>query len=199
MRRVPSVAVVVLAAFALFACSTAKGPAEKAIKAAEEALSAAKVEAMKYVPEQFSAVEQELAAAKDSFAKKDYAGATAAATKVAAKAKDLLAAAAARKDEMAKGWEELSAQMPKMIADIKGRIASLSKFRRLPKGIDKSKLEGAKGGLEDVGKAWDEATRAFKAGNVADAFAKAKGAKDKAAEIMSSLGMKVSRAVKGEG
>lgn len=196
MKRILSVTVAVLVAVALGACSGAKAPAEQAIKAAEEALNASKAEAMKYVPDQVKGVEDALKAAKDTFAKGDYAGAATAATGVAAKAKDLVTAAAAKKTELTKGWEEQSAALPKMIADLKSRIATLSKSRKLPKGVDKAKFESAKSGLDEVGKAWDEAGKAFKEGSLADALAKAKGAKEKAAEIMSSLGMNVAQAGK---
>src|SRR5512134_1141928 len=141
VKRILSVAVAVVFAVALGACSSAKAPAEQAIKAAEEALNASRAEAMKYIPDQVKSVEDALKAAKDSFAKGDYAGATSAATAVAAKAKDLSSAAGAKKAELTKGWEELNAGMPKAIADIESRIATLSRSRKLPKGLDKAKLE----------------------------------------------------------
>lgn len=197
MRRAIPVAVAVLIAFAFGACAGAKAPAEQAIKTAEDALNASKAEAMKYIPDQVKGVEDALQAAKDSFAKGDYAAAASAATTVAAKAKDLASAAAAKKDELMKSWEEMSAGLPKTIDDIKSRVAALSKGRTLPKGVDKAKLQSAKSGLEEIGKAWDEANAAFKQGSVADALAKAKGIKEKAAEIMSGLGMKVAQAGKG--
>jgi hypothetical protein len=197
MKRILSVTAVVLVAFVLGACSSAKAPAEQAIKAAEEALNASKAEAMKYVPDQYKSVEDALKAAKDNFAKGDYAGATSTATSVAAKAKDLVAAAVAKKNELMKGWEEQSAGLPNMIADIKSRITALSKSKKLPKNLDKAKFESAKSGLDEVSKAWDEASQAFKEGNLADALAKAKNAKAKATEIMSTLGMKVAQAGKG--
>ena len=196
VKRILSITVVLLFAVALGACSSAKAPAEQAIKAAEEALNASKAEAMKYVPDQVKSVEDALKAAKDAFAKGDYAGATTAATAVAAKAKDLAAAAAAKKAELTKGWEELSAGMPKTIADIQSRIDTLSKSRKLPKGLTKATLESAKNGLAEIGTSWDEAIKAFQQGSLADALAKGKSAKEKAAGIMSTLGMQVERAAK---
>lgn len=189
MKRILSVAAAVLVAVALGACSSGKAPAEQAIKTAEEALNASKAEAMKYVPDQVKSVEDALKAAKDTFAKGDYAGATTAATGVAAKAKDLAAAAAAKKAELTKGWEELSAGMPKTIADIQSRIDTLSKSKKLPKGMDKAKLASAKSGLVEISGSWDEAIKAFQAGSLADALAKGKVAKEKAAGVMSTLGM----------
>jgi integrase len=63
-----------------------------------------------------------------------------------------------------------------MIADIQSRIDSLSKSKKLPKNLDKAKLDSAKNGLDEVSKAWNEANQAFKKGRLADAFEKAKGA-----------------------
>ncbi len=197
MKRILSVVVAVLVALSLGACSTAKAPAEQAIKAGEEALNAGKAEAMKYIPDQVKSVEDALKSAKDSFAKGDYEAATTAATSVAAKAKDLVSAAAAKKAELTKGWEELSAGLPKMIADIKSRINVLSKGKKLPKTLDKAKFERSKNGLAEVNKAWDEAGKEFKEGSLADALAKAKAAKEKATEIMSTLGMKAPQTKKG--
>ena len=197
MKRILSVAVAVVFAVALGACSSAKAPAEQAIKAAEEALNASKAEAMKYIPDQVKSVEDALKAAKDSFAKGDYAGAASAATAVTSKAKDLASATAAKKAELTKDWEEQSAGLLKAIDDIKGRIATLSKSKKLPKGLDKAKLESAKSGLEEISMGWDDANKAFQQGSLADALAKAKGAKEKAAEVMSILGMKVESAAKG--
>ena len=189
MKRILSVVAVLLFAVALAACSNQKAPAEQAIKAAEEALNAAKGEAMKFVSDQVKSVEDALKAAKDTFAKGDYAGATSAANAVAAKAKDLVSASAAKKAKLTKDWEELNAVMPKTISAIQSRVDALSKSKKLPKNLDKAKLESAKSDLAEVGKSWDEANKAYKEGSLADAVAKGKGAKEKAAQIMSSLGM----------
>jgi len=189
MKRILSVVSALLFAVALAACSDSKAPAEQALKAAEEALNAAKDEAMKYVPDQVKSVEDALKAAKDTFAKGDYAGATSAANATAAKAKELVSASAARKAELTKEWEELSVGMPETIAAIQSRVDALSKSKKLPKNLDKAKLESAKSGLAEVGKSWDEASKAYKEGSLADALAKGNGAKEKAAQVMSSLGM----------
>ncbi len=197
MKRILSAAMAVLFAVALGACSSAKAPAEKAIKAAEEALNAAKAEAMKYVPEQVRKAEDALKAAKDNFEKRDYPAAVSAANAVLDKAKDLVSSSASRKAELSKNWEELSAGLPKSIAEIKSRITALSRSRKLPKGLDKAKIESAKSGIDEVGREWDEAGKAFKEGRLAEAVAKAKDAREKADGIMSALGMKVTRTEKG--
>ncbi len=198
VKKILSLALVALFALSLGACGDkAKGPAETALKAAEEALNAGKAEAMKYIPDQVASVEEALKKAKELFQKGDYAGATSAAGAVAAKAKDLAAAAMAKKDELTKGWEEQAKLVPNMIAAIKSRVDILSKSKKLPATLDQAKFDGAKSGLAEITKNWEEASSAFASGALADASAKAKSVKEKAVEIMNTLGMQVPEAAKG--
>ena len=198
VKKILSLAVVLLFALSLGACGDkAKGPAEAALKSAEEALNAGKAEAMKYIPDQVASAEEALKQAKELFQKGDYAGATSAAGAVAAKAKDLAAAAMAKKAELTKGWEEQAKLLPNMIGAIKSRIDILSKSKKLPATLDQAKFDGAKSGLAEITKTWEEASSAFKSGALADAAAKAKTVKEKAVEIMNTLGMQVPAAAKG--
>jgi hypothetical protein len=198
VKKILSIALAVLFALSLGACGDkAKGPAEAALKAAEEALNAGKAEAAKYIPDQVTAAEDALKQAKELFQKKDYAGALSAAGAAADKAKGLAAAAMAKKDELKKGWEEQAKLLPNMIAAIKSRVDILSKSKKLPANLDPAKLDGAKSGLAEITKTWEEASAAFKEGALADAAAKAKAVKDKAVEIMNTLGMQVPGAAKG--
>jgi len=172
-------------------CASDQKPAEEAIKAAEAAINAAKGEALKYVPDQVKALEDGLKAAKDALAKKDYKGALSAAKDLPGKAKDLAAAAAAKKTELTKAWEEMSGGLPKMVEAIKSRVDTLSQSKKLPANIDKAKFDGIKASMPEVTKIWEDAQKAFSSGNLADAVAKAKTLKDKAVEIMTTLGMQV--------
>jgi hypothetical protein len=174
----------------LLDCSTAKAPAEAAIRAAEEALAAVRPEAAKVVPDELKAVEDSLAAAKGNFQKGEYQQALTGAQDVAAKVKDLASAAAAKKDELTKSWQDLSGGLPGMVDVISKRVEILSKSKKLPAGLDKEKLESAKATLATVTQTWTEASDAFKAGNLADAVGKATSVKEKAVEIMNTLGMK---------
>ncbi len=198
VKRILSLALVVLFALSLGACGNkAKGPAEAALKSAEDALNAGKAEAMKYIPDQVASAEDALKQAKGLFEKGDYAAAVSAAGAVAAKAKDLAAAVAAKKDELTKGWEGQSKLVPNMIDAIKSRVDILSRSKKLPATLDQAKFDGAKNGLAEITKTWDEANGAFKEGAIADAVAKAKSVKEKAVEIMNTLGMQVPEAAKG--
>jgi hypothetical protein len=180
--------------FTLVACSTAKAPAAAAIKAAEESLTAVRPEAAKVIPDELKAVEDALAAAKDNFQKGEYQQALTGAQDVAAKVKDLASAAAAKKDELTKSWQDLSGGLPGMVDVISKRVEILSKSKKLPAGLDKEKFESAKATLATVTQTWSEASDAFKAGNLADAVGKAKLVKEKAVEIMHTLGMKAPEA-----
>jgi len=196
MKKLLPVMFIAMAVLFLFACASEKEPAQLAIKAAEEALNAVKGEAAKFVPDQLKNVESALKSAKDNFEKKEYKAALEGAKDLAAKAKELASAAAAKKAELTKSWEEMSAGLPKMVEAIKSRVDILSQSKKLPANLDKAKFEGAKAGLAEITKTWTDAQEAFKAGSLADATGKANTVKQKAAEIMNMLGMQVPAAAK---
>ncbi len=191
MKKLLKPMVLIVVVLFAFACGSSSKPAEEAIKAAESAINSVKSEAAKYVPDQVKGLEDGLQAAKDAFAKKDYKAALSAAKDLPAKAKDLAAAAAAKKEELTKGWQEMSDGLPKMVEAIKSRVDVLSKSKKLPANLDKAKLDGVKAGLPEVTQMWGDAQKAFSSGNLADAVSKAKTVKDKAVEMMTTLGMQV--------
>jgi hypothetical protein len=182
---------VVIGLFLAACAASSKEPAAAAIKVAEESWNAVKGEVAKYIPDQAKGVEDAIKGAKENFDKGNFDAALAAAKAIPDKVKELTAAAAAKKAELAKSWEEMSGGMPKMLEVIKSRLDILSASKKLPENMDKAKLEGAKGGYEAATKMWDEAKAAFAGGNVADAMAKAKTVKEKAVEVMTTLGMQV--------
>jgi hypothetical protein len=180
------------------ACGSAdKAPAAAAIKAGEEALAAAKSgDAAKYVPDQLKSVDAALASAKAAFDKGEYTAALNQAKDIATKAKEAVAAAAAKKEELAKAWTELSGGVPQMVTAIKSRVDILAQSKKLPAGLDKAKVDDAKAGLTAIDQTWTEASDAYKAGNLTDAIGKATTVKNKAAEIMTALNMQVPAAAK---
>jgi len=97
-RNLISLALILLVGTVMLsACASDKGPAEVAIKAAEEAINSVKAEAVKYVPDQVKSLEGALAAVKDKFAKEDYKAAITDATSLSAKAKEVAEAARPRR------------------------------------------------------------------------------------------------------
>ena len=189
MKKTFALVACVLLVAGLAACNADKGPADLAIKAADQEIAAAATEAEKYVPEQLAAAKDALKAAQDQFAKGDYKGALAAGTELGTRAKELAAAATAKKEELTKAWNDLAASLPQVVASIQAKVEELGKAKRLPKGMDAAKLTQAKEGLAGMTMAWEEASKAFAAGNLGEALGRASGVKEKSAEVMALLGM----------
>ncbi|MGD0278261.1 MAG: hypothetical protein ABSC11_03020 [Smithella sp.] len=177
--------------FFLISCSRDKDPADLAIKAAETSINTARAEAVKFVPDQLKSLENSLASAKDKFAKGEYKAALDEATPLDVKAKSVLVAAKAKKEELTKKWAETSQDIPKMIEDVQGKVDALSKLKRLPAKLKKDKFEEAKAGLASAKDEWTKAQESFKNANFTDAINVAGSVKDKVIQIMESLGMSV--------
>jgi hypothetical protein len=179
----------ILVCAAMLACNSGKAPAEAAMKLAEDAVSAARAEGEKLVPDDFKSLSDDLNSAKDQLTKGDYKAALASAQSVQQKANDVMAKAKAKKDELTKSWTDVSSSVPGMLDAIKTKVESLSALKKLPKGMDAGRLAAAKEGLASAQSAWGEAQDAFKAGNWSDAISKATAVKARAASVMATLGL----------
>jgi hypothetical protein len=180
-----------VSAFFLISCSGSKGPADIAIKAAETAVNATKAEAAKVAPDQVKSLEDSLAAAKEKFVKGEYKAALEEATALAGKAKEVMAAAKAKKEELTKKWIEISQGLPRMFEDVQGRVDALSKLKKLPASLTKEKFEEAKAGFASVKDEWTKAQESFKNGSFTDAVNVATSVKDKVLKVMEALGMSI--------
>jgi hypothetical protein len=193
MRAVVRHAFVVAAAVVIAACGNQMEPAQKAITDIESAVAAAGADAEKYIPEQVAAVKGSVDALKAAFDQKDYKSVVTGAPAVLAEAQGLVAAAAAKKDEVMAAlngeWTQLSTELPAAVTAIQGRIDELSKAKKLPEGLDKAAVASASAGLAEAQALWTEATNAFGAGALEEAVTKANAVKAKANELMSALGM----------
>ncbi|MGZ5380431.1 MAG: hypothetical protein ACXWFQ_01090 [Thermoanaerobaculia bacterium] len=187
MKNALRITAVALCCVALVACSQ-KGPAEAALKAAETSMNEVKAaEGARYAPEQTKGLMASFTAAQDAFNKGDYKAALEVAQGIPAKAKDVVAAIAAKKDELTKSWNALSASVPGMVEQVKAKVDALSAMKKLPKDMDAAKLEAAKASLSDITKSWGEASNAFKSGNLIDANAKGNAVKAKVSNEMATL------------
>jgi soluble cytochrome b562 len=173
----------------LAACSRDKEPAEQAIKAATQAVEGARAEGSKFAAEQFKALEDQLKSAQDSFAKKEYTAALQAAGGIAAKAQEVMKAAADKKAELTKGWQEFESGIPQMMEAVKGRLDILSQAKKLPAGLDKDKLAAFQSGFDEAAKSFDEAKSAAAAGDYSKAIEAGKAIKAKVAEMATGLGL----------
>ena len=185
-----------LAAVLVVGCANQKAPAEQAVAGAETALAAVRDDAQKYVPDQLQAVDAQLAALKDSLTKGDYKSVLTGAPTLNSAISSLKDAAEAKKADTEAAlvkakdaWGPLSAEVPKMVDAIQSRITALSKSHRLPRGVTKDGLASAKSGVDSLKSMWSDASNASASGDFTTAVSKAQAVKDKAAEIMKSLGM----------
>jgi hypothetical protein len=157
-----------------------KGPAEAALKAADEAIAKAKPEAEKFVPEQFKALTDAAAAAKANFDKGDYAAVLTAAKDLPAKAAEVMTAATAKKDELTGQWNELGKVIPAKMLDLTDKVNALAAMKKLPKGVDAARVEEIKGKLAEMTGAWTKATEAFGSGDIMGAIQLGNNVKDSA-------------------
>jgi outer membrane murein-binding lipoprotein Lpp len=140
MKAFASIAVAVLV---LAGCANQMEPAKKAIADIEAAVAAAGEDATKYIPDEVSAVQDKVANLKAQFDKKDYKGVLAAAPAILAEAQGLAANAATKKGEAMDAlngeWNGLAASLPQALAAIQSRVDMLSKSKKLPAGVDKTR------------------------------------------------------------
>lgn len=188
MKNALKITAAALCCLALVACSQ-KGPAEAALKAAETSMNEVQADGAKYAAEQTKGLMVSYTAAQEKFNKGDYKAAMEVAQGIPAKAKDVAAAVAAKKDELTKTWTDLASTLPAQIEQIKTRVSELDAMKKLPKDMDAAKLDAAKTALADVTKTWGEATEAFKSGNLIDAVAKGNAVKAKVPDAMGALGL----------
>jgi hypothetical protein len=182
------VGVVLLTAF-LVACAGDKGPAEEAIKQAAQAIEQIRGDASRFAADQFSALEGSLKAAQDSFAKKDYPAALAAAGGLTAKAQEVAKAAADKKAELTQSWNDMSTGIPAMMGALKSRLDILGQAKKLPAGLDKDKLAALTSGYDEVAKQFEEAKAAASAGDLSKAVAAGGAIKEKGMQIATALGL----------
>lgn len=186
-RKIAVIGIALLVGAFAVACS--KAPAEAALKAADAAVQAAQPEAQKFVPDQFKEVSDALTEARAKFDSGDYAAALAAAKDIPAKASAVADAAKAKKDEMTKSWTELENSMPAMLESVQKKVEELGKTRRLPKGLDKARLEEMTAALPTLSASWTEAMASATAGDFPDALKKAGEVKTSVEGMMTTLGL----------
>jgi hypothetical protein len=176
---------VALSIFVAAGCSQDKTLADTAIKNAEKALTDMAADAMAFMPDEFKAAQDALAAAKQSFEQGKYKDALTAAQQIATQAPEMATAVATRKEEMSKAWADMGASMPATMTQIQGEIDKITKSKKLPP----AKVDEVNAQVASLNQMWAEAGTAFNSGNVAEAVAKGSMAQDGANKLMETLGM----------
>jgi hypothetical protein len=187
------------AAMLMLACSSQKDPAEQAIANIDSSLDAIHDTAAKYSPDTLKSVEAQVSTLKQSFAKGDYSGVLAAAPAVTTAVKALRQDAQTKSSEadaalakVKQQWRTLTYEVPKLVADLHTQMDTFSKGRGLPKGVTKASFASAKDGVASLDAMWSDANNTVSTGDYAGAVTKGQAVKDKATELMHTLGIKPS-------
>jgi hypothetical protein len=182
-----------LAGLVLVACANLEDPARKAVADADAALAKIGPDAQKYVPDQYTAVSEQVADMKAALDKKNYQAVLDAAPKVATSMKALADSSQAKKNEVTEAldtqWTSMAAAFPKSVAAVQAKLADLKKAKKLPKGVTKDTITNADAQMAAVQQSWTDATAAQGKGDLEGAVAKAKDADAKLTDLMNSLGM----------
>lgn len=185
-REILALAVVSLA-FASGACN--KGPAEAALKLADQALAAAKPELERYAPEELTALTNTASEAHANLEKGNYTDALKAAQGLPARIEAASALAARKKEGLVAGWTRLSGEMPSLVQGLTAKVAELGAAQKLPKGMDAVTLANAQGSLATINEAWAQATAAFQGGDVPRALKLAQDVETKATALAGVVGL----------
>jgi PBP1b-binding outer membrane lipoprotein LpoB len=163
-------------------CASKEEPAKQVVAGAEATLAPVRSDAAIYAPEQLQAAEANLAAAKDNITWEKYddviqqapaLNASVVAVKEAVVSKQTQLAAATHE------WEELNAEVPKMVEALEKQVSNLPKAKR----------EATKTEVEAMKATWAEATAAFTAGDPTQAADKGRQVLAKGKELFQQLGM----------
>ncbi len=185
MRRELTWVAALVAGSLAIACG--KAPAQAALEAADVAIEAARPEVERYVSQEFKSLADLSRAAHDRFNEGDYKGALTQSQALPARVKAALAAAQARKEELATTWANLQANLPAMLAAATTRLGAISGKRRLPAGVDKAKVAQAKLELDAIAQTWAEPNASYQKGDVPEAVAKARTVKARIEGVMAGL------------
>jgi hypothetical protein len=187
------------AAVLLAACTTQKEPAEQVVAHIDSAMNTIHDSAEKFSPDSYHTLENQVAALKGTLAKGDYQAVLSAAPAVSASIASLKqtvdsqqATADAELAKTKQQWRTLNDEVPKLVTAIQTQVDTLSKGRRLPKGLTKTKLEAAKTDAASLGTQWTDAVTTVTSGDYSGAVTKGQAVREKATSMMQELGMKSS-------
>lgn len=180
-RRLSATGLMVALCFSLIGCENAqKSAAQAALNLAQKAVDSFEAsDAARFLPAQAKDIQSTLAAAKGSFAKRDYSSALAAAKSIPGKVKGASEAWNDQKQEFSAKFNKLDAKMPALSAAVQSRIDALQKSHKLPAGVAD--------GYAQFKNTWAEASSALKSGDYPAAMAMASAAQAQLARVQSAL------------
>jgi len=194
MREQWRIAAAAVCAAALAAGGCGKGPAEAALREADEALAAARPELETYVPDEWRSLGRSLSAARARLEQGEYGEALRSARDLLPRIESAVGAARRRKDDMVAAFHELRSSLPPLVRSLLTRVAALAGARRLPRGVNRAMVGSAQRELAAIASDWNEAASGFEAGDVPAALERARSVGARAEELAAALGV----AVEGE-
>jgi predicted S18 family serine protease len=159
-----------------------KQAAQAAISAAQATINSVQEEAQKYVPEQLHDAQTALQHAKDTLQNGDYPAAVSAARDALNKAKAVATQTIGQQEQ----WTSLNHWVTKSLEDAKAKIDAYTSGTKMPKGMNKSKLNEAKKEYEQLKQKWTETWE----GSRGDAAQKGAEIKEEVEKLKEKLGIK---------
>ena len=190
MRRIlPFTRVVPLSLLLLAGCSGAKGKADAAIAAADQAIAGLGPDAAKVLPFEVQQLTAAVTAARDTLAKGDPVAALAAVADIPTRATELGSRVAAKHDQLKAELDTLGYAMTKNLAGIQAKVDEFAKTKRLPKGLDAAGLAMVKETLASATQEWDQIKSEIQSGELASAFGKGTALRLKVSEALMAVGL----------
>jgi len=191
--KIPRFAAVALVALAMAACASQKEPAQQAITDLDAALAKVAEMGEKYMPEEYAAVQAQLAGLKTSFDGGDFDAVVAGAPKAAAAIRKLQADSIIAKADVSRKlndeWVEFARTMPDTIVSVDRQISKVSSSGRMPKGMDRAGFNQLVAGFDEAKKTWAAAAEAGNAGKFEEAVMQSRQVKEVVDATMQALGM----------
>ena len=176
-------------------CGMGKSATDAAIAMSQSALDSAKVKAMNIAPDQVSTIQAAIDTAKAIAGRGDYRGAIEAIKPIPEQVKAMSDGLAAKEQALRGEWQQMQG-LSASVEQFKAQVDKLAALKKLPAGMDATKLDAAKAALATMTQAWGEAQTAFQGGNLAEAMAKAGTVKSLLTQGLSAMGMPLPEALK---
>jgi len=184
--RITRIFIAVLVACVLTGLGCAKGPAEQAVKAADEALAAAQPDVQPYVPDQWRMLNEAVEAAHADFEKGSYKAALDAAKAIPGRIDEAKTMAQARKDELAMFWQQMGSIVPMLLTTMGTKVSE----GKIPPGMTREQFEAAKAEMANLVGLWSEAEAAYNSGKVAEATEMGAQVQGRAESLLAKMGVK---------
>lgn len=188
--RITRILTAVLMACVCAGLGCTKGPAEQALKAADEAIQAAQPAVQPYVPEQWRLLTDAAEAAHNDFERGNYKAALDAAKAIPGRIEEVKTLAQARKDELAMIWQQMATTAPAMLATMAAKVNEITSTNKMPPGMTREAFDAGKAEMANLIGLWSEAQTAYQTGDVATATEMGAQVKTRAEDLLNKMGVK---------